>query len=316
MPYVCNNRCILLTCSSDFDISKGVMKNNASRDRDGRLLISAGKCLERLSRKRQELIRPVLENPHEFVLLSVRSLAQRLHVDPATAVRIVLRMGFASYRDFQHFLHELSISHATSLDTMRSSKAKGASLPAHVREAVEHNFQNLQRLRNSLDYERVGALAKRIYAARRILILGGDLARILVGYLQYHLRFLGLPVFGATSTGDTLHLAQATGKKDLIIAISYRRGLRQTVEGMQQARANGAYCVGITDTLISPVARFAHETFITSVESPSFGASYVAPICLLEGIVAACGYYPSGPVRELLRKNAAEQRQGFRWYQD
>ena len=291
------------------------MKNSPGRDRKGRL-VSVGKCLERLSRKRQELIRPVLENPHEFVLLSVRSLAKRLRVDPATAVRVVLTMGFASYRDFQRYLHELAISQATSLDTMRTSKAKGASLPAHVHETVDHNLQNLHRLRNGLDYDRVAALARRIHAARRILILGGDLAAILVGYLEYHLRFLGLPVFGATSTGETVHLAQATGKKDLVIAISYRRGLRQTVDGMQHARANGAYCVGITDSLISPIARFAHESFITSVESPSFGASYAAPVCLLEGIVAACGYYPSASVRELLRKNAAEQRQGFRWYQE
>jgi RpiR family carbohydrate utilization transcriptional regulator len=291
------------------------MKDNPGRDRQGRL-VSVGKCLERLSRKRQELIRPVLENPHEFVLLSVRSLAKRLHVDPATAVRVVQSMGFASYRDFQRYLHELAVSQATSLDTMRTSKAKDASLPAHVHETLDHNLQNLHRLRNGLDCDRVAALAGRIHAARRILILGGDLAGILVGYLEYHLRFLGLPVFGATSTGETVHLAQATGKKDLVIAISYRRGLRQTVEGMQQARANGAYCVGITDSLISPIARFAHESFITSVESPSFGASYAAPVCLLEGIVAACGYYPSASVRELLRKNAAEQRQGFRWYQE
>ena len=150
------------------------------RDADGRAHLSVGKCLERLSRKRQELIRPVLENPREFVLLSVRSLAKRLRVDPATAVRIVLSMGFASYRDFQHFLHEFSISQSTSLDTMQESKAKGRSLPAHVREAVDRNLQNLQRLRNGLDYERVAALAKRIHTSRRILIFGGDLAAVLV----------------------------------------------------------------------------------------------------------------------------------------
>jgi len=290
------------------------MNRNFTRD-GARSPVSAGKSLERLSRKRQELIRPVLENPREFVLLSARSLAQRLRVDPATAVRTVQSMGFTTYRDFQAYLHELSIAQATSLDTMRASKARGASLPAHVREVVDHNLQNLQRLRNTLDYERLAALAKKIYAARRILIIGGDLATTLVGYLEYHLLFLGLPVFAATSTGETLHLAQAAGKKDLVIAISYRRGLRQTVEGLQQAHINGAYCVGITDTLVSPISRFADETFITSVESPSFGVSYVAAACLLEGIVAACGYYPNPSARKLLKKNSAEQRHGFRWYQ-
>ena len=271
--------------------------------------------IRNLSRGRQELIRPVLENPSEYVLLTTRGLAQKLGVDPATASRVVLRMGFSRYRDFQRYLHELSVSQVTSLDSMRSSKAKGSRLSAHVRETIENNQRNLQRLRNTLDYERVAALAKRMYEAKRIYVFGGDLASNLVGYLQYNLFLLGMSVLAGTSTGETAHLCRSAGDKDLLIAISYRRGLRQTVEGMKIAKANGAYCVGITDTLVSPIARFAHECFITSVESPSVTASYVAPMCLLEGIVAACSYYPSESAQALLRKQAEEQRLGFRWYQ-
>lgn len=272
--------------------------------------------IRNLSRGRQEVIRPVLENPGEYVLLTTRGLAQKLGVDPATASRIVLRMGFPRFRDFQRYLHELSVSQATSVDSMRTSKAKGSRLSAHVRETIENNQRNLQRLRNTLDYERVAALAKRMYEAKRIYLFGGDLASNLVGYLQYTLFFLGMSVLSGASAGETAHLSQSAGEKDLVIAISYRRGLRQTVEGMKLAKANGAYCVGITDTLVSPIARFAHECFITSVESPSCGASYVAPMCLLEAIVAACSYYPSKPAQALLKKQADEQRLGFRWYRD
>jgi RpiR family carbohydrate utilization transcriptional regulator len=42
----------------------------------------------------------------------------------------------------------------------------------------------------------------------------------------------------------------------LLIAMSFRRSLRQTVEGLRQARANEAFCIGIADTLVSPIARF------------------------------------------------------------
>src|SRR6476646_2703413 len=88
--------------------------------------------IEQLSVKRQEIIRPILEHPKEYVLLSVRSMAQRLKTDPATIVRIVQGLGFASYRDFQHHLHELSLAFATSLDTMQSG-GRDVSMPAHVR---------------------------------------------------------------------------------------------------------------------------------------------------------------------------------------
>ncbi len=76
-----------------------------------------------LSSRRQEIIRPAFEHPRGFVLLSVRALAKRLKTDPATMIRIVRGMQFRSYREFQHYLHELSIAHATSLDTMQTGGA-------------------------------------------------------------------------------------------------------------------------------------------------------------------------------------------------
>lgn len=267
-----------------------------------------------LSPRRQHLFRPVLENPRAFVLLSARELAQRLRVDPATAVRVTMKLGFPSYREFQHYLHELSVSQATSLDTLHTSKTKGSSLSAHVREAVDRDLHNLQRFRNGLDAERVAALAKRIRKAKKIILLGGDLAASLVDFLHYHLILLGLPAVSAKSTGDAVHLTHSAGTGDMAIAISFRRGLRQTVEGLRQARANGAYCVGIADTLISPIARFAHQCFLVSVETPSFGASYTGPMCLLNGLLTACGHHDRRRGLALLRKAAEEQRSGFRWY--
>src|SRR6202048_1510475 len=86
--------------------------------------------IDQLSIKRQEIIRPILEHPREFVLLSVRAMAARLQTDPATIVRIVRGLGFGSYREFQHHLHELSIAFATSLDTMQSRGSDG-NMPSH-----------------------------------------------------------------------------------------------------------------------------------------------------------------------------------------
>jgi DNA-binding MurR/RpiR family transcriptional regulator len=269
-----------------------------------------------LSPKRQELLRPVLENPRGYVLLSVRELARRLKVDAATAVRIILRLGFGSYKEFQHYLHELSVSQATSLDMMQTSRAKGSSLGAHIVEAAERDLQNVQKYRNALDPQRIAALAKRLHEARRIVVLGGDLAANLAGFLHYHLILLGLPAVAAVTSGEAAHLTRGVGRGDVVIALSFRRGLRQTVEGLRQAREQGAYCIGIADTLVSPVARFADECFVASVETPSYGASYAAPMCLLNGIVTACGYFDRRRNLELLKRVAEEQRHGFRWYKE
>jgi DNA-binding MurR/RpiR family transcriptional regulator len=274
---------------------------------------SLAERIELLSAKRQEIIRPILEHPRDYVLLSVRAMAKRLHTDPATVVRIVRGLGFASYHDFQRHLHDLSIAFATSLDTMQSG-GRITSMPAYVREALEQDLKNLHGLKNSLDALRLVSLAKRFYDARRIVLLAGDLAAMLADYLEYQITLLGLPVFTATSAGRIAHLVRTVNQRDLVLAISFRRGLRQTVEGVHLAHARSAYCVGITDTYVSPLARECDEVFLASVESTSFGASYAAPVALVNAILAACGQYRRPHTLTILKEIAEEQRKGFRWY--
>src|SRR5262249_11861551 len=151
--------------------------------------------------------------------------------DPATVVRIVRVLGFLSFREFQRHLHDLSIAFATSADTMQTARSARDGRHSYVPDSIERDLKNLQALKNTLEPARLAALARRIYTARRIVLLGGDLAAFLADYLDYHLTLLGRPVFAATSAGRIGHLARALTKEDLVIAISFRRGLKQTVEG-------------------------------------------------------------------------------------
>lgn len=268
--------------------------------------------MKELNPRRRELIRPVIENPREFVLLSVRAAAARLHIDPATMVRIVHRLGFEGYRAFQNFLHDLSIANATGLDGMEQNTK--SDIPAYLDAMMRQDIRNLHAVRTGLDPKRVESVARRIHSARRILLLGGDLAQNLVRYFEHYLAIIGLPALAATTVGLTLHISRSTGPGDLVIAISFRKGLRQTVEGMQRSHRNGAYCIGITGTHISPIAKLADEYFLAPVESNSYIDSYVAPMALANMILVACANYKRESSLTFLREAAEEQRNGFRWY--
>lgn len=272
--------------------------------------------LDGLSPKQQELIRPVLEDPRSFLFLSVRALASKLHTDTATLLRTTRAMGFSGYPDFRRYVHELTIAHATSLDSLLSSAGNNSEIPVHVRDSLDQDQKNFFALRNTLDTRQLARLAQRMWSVRRIMLLGGDLAAALVFYLEHHLVMLGLPAFSATSPGRVVHLVRTAGKKDLVIAISFHRSLRQTVEGMRQAKTKGAYAVGITDTFVSPIARFADECFIASVDTCHFGDSYVAPMALLDMMLVACANYRRQRVLALARDAAEEQQRGFRWYEE
>ncbi len=269
-----------------------------------------------LSGRRQDIIRPVLANPRQFVLLSVRDLAGRLGTDAATVVRIVRGLGFLNYRAFQHHLHEMSVAYATSLDTMQSGAARKNGVMEYVRRSEDQDLKNLTGLRNNLDPEKLAEVARRLYQARRVLVLGGDAATALVLFLEYNLTLLGLPVSGGTGHGRIFNLTRTATRADLAIGISFRRGLKMTVEGLERAHANGAYCVGIADSLLSPIVRFADVSFLASVETPSFGVSYVAPMALLNALLVAAANVQRSRTLSLLREVDEEQRHGSRWYVD
>ncbi len=270
--------------------------------------------LDQLSDRRQAIIRPVLENPREFVLLNVRDMAHRLATAPTTIVRVVRALGFGSYKDFQHYLHDLSVTSATILDNMQSA-GHTAEPPKFLRDSRKQIQQNFGFVLNHIDLQQILMIATRIHKANRILLLGGDMASSLVNYMEYHLTIAGLPVLAAVAPGRATHLARSTDKGDIVIGISFRRGLRMTIEGIERAKKNGAYCVGITDSTLSPLARFADELLIVPTNSLSFAASYVAPLALIDLITASVGSLRRKQVVNRLKEADQEQKHGYRWYQ-
>lgn len=270
--------------------------------------------LDELSAKRQAVIRPVLESPRDFVLLNVRDMARRLGTGPATIVRIVQGMGFASYKDFQHYLHDLSVTSATILDSMQAA-GTDTRMPKFLRGSRKQLQQNLNFVLEQVDLQQVLNIARRIHEAKRIFLLGGDMAASLVDYLEYHLTIAGLPVIAATTPGRSTHIVRSTSEGDIVIGISFRRGLRMTIEGIERAKAHGAYCIGITDSMLSPLARFSNEMVIVPTNSLSFAASYVAPIALIDLITAGVGNLRRKEVVDRLREADFEQKHGYRWYQ-
>lgn len=270
--------------------------------------------LSRVYRRRREVMRPVLEHPRDYVLLSIRELADKLNVDAATVSRTVLAMGFSSYREFQKYLHQRSSIDSTAFERLRATESSRASFAGRVQETIHGSVQNLESVYRNLDPRHLASVADRFYAARRIYILGGDLAVSLVSFLHYQLIVLGLNAIAVTTTGHATYLMSRATKSDLVVAISFRRGLRRTVEGLQQARSSGCYTIGITDTSISPIARTAHECLFASIDVPNFSASYVAPMAVIDALLSAIANRRRKRSMTMLKQMEEEQKHGNRWF--
>ena len=120
-------------------------------------------------------------------------------------------------------------------------------------------------------------------------MVGVDLAASLAWFLAYGLRPVGLDAEAPVgSAGNLQHKIDLLTDKDLLIAISFGRCLKETMQAVRRARSRGVPTFGITDGSTTPIAMHCDAHLLAPISSPSFTGSYVAPMALINAITLAC----------------------------
>src|SRR5688572_28867254 len=210
-----------------------------------------------LSSSRQRLLRQIIEESNETFYLSSREMGRRYNVDTATIIRTVQALGYEKFADFAQDLRAHFVTQITPYSAMKAAEQSNRSVSDLVRQSVDQDLDNLSAFRSVLDPDKVIEIAKQINQARRIVILGIDFAASLAGSLAYALVRLGFDADAPVgSSGSVQNKIRIMTPKDLLIAISFGRGLRLTVEAVQNARRRNVPSFGITDSDSTPIAKY------------------------------------------------------------
>jgi DNA-binding MurR/RpiR family transcriptional regulator len=269
--------------------------------------------LELLPPNRRTAIERIFEHPNDYVLLSLRQLAHKLNEDPTTLSRGIRALGFHQYANFRNYLHERAITYATSADSLEHvSRRKG--LPGLIESSLDCDIKNLVELRKNLNFVEITKVARKLWTARRIIVLASDMGVSLGAYLQYTLSMTGLAPLFVTTPGQMIHQTRSTAKSDVVFAITYGRGLVYTVEAVQQASRKSAYCVGVSDTLLSPIASYCRSFFLIPTDRVAFSDSYTASMGFMNALLVAVANTGSRSIYGILKEVAAEQRTGARFF--
>ena len=271
----------------------------------------------RLNERRKRLVQAILDNPGESYFLSSRDLAKRYNVDAATIVRTIQALGYDKFADFAADLRRHFVTRITPYTTMRAAARKKESVTDHIHHSLDKDSENLNLLRSGLDTDQVVEFARLVHRSRRILVVGLDYAASLAWALAYGLVRLGFDAEApAGSSGNVQHKARVLTKQDLLVAISFGQGLRDTVEAVLRARDQGVPTFGITDGDTTPIARFCDAHLVASTARSSYLDSYVAPMAAIDAMCVACAHLQPRRSLALLRRAEEAYGPGSRWYQE
>ena len=270
-----------------------------------------------LNPRRQKLIETILENAEETFFLSSREMAKRFDVDAATIVRTTQALGYDRFADFAADLRQYFLKRITPYAVLKAETKKGRSVADHITRSLDRDLENVTTLKARLDTDAVTELVRQIHESSRILVVGVDLAASLSWLLAYALAPLGFSAEAPVgSEGNVRHKVRVLGKNDLLIAISFGRCLRETVEAVISARERGVPTFGITDGPATPIARHCDRHLIATIGSPLYTGSYVAPLALINAILMACSQIRPSRSLAKLRQSEEEYFSGDRFYQE
>jgi DNA-binding MurR/RpiR family transcriptional regulator len=270
-----------------------------------------------LTSTRRDLLRAILDNSDETYFLSSRELARRYSVEPSTIVRAVQTLGYKRFAEFSADLRKHFVTRITPYRVMKTATEQQRTPADHVVYSLEKDVQNVTQLRSRLDVEQVLRAARQIRRARRVLIVGIDFAASLAWTMDYGLSIIGVHAEAPIgTTGNLLHKLRALTPKDLLIAISFGRCLRETVNAVHECHARGVPTLGITDSELSPIAKYCDSYLTATVASPSIAASYAAAMALVNCILTACAHISPKRSLRVLRQGEIDSYDSERWYND
>lgn len=271
------------------------MHGNVARDEDGDVSGIAAILRDRLgecSPAERKVARVLLAGYPMAGLETATVIAKRAGVSTPTVIRLVSRLGFAGYPDFQHELREELSGRAASPVTLYNWTGFGSS---ETDPAVLTDVSG-QTLAQAVGATVSGLPASDMIAVvdlladrkRRIHLLGGRFSRLLAHYLALHLAQMREDT--ATLPPEAVERAAALarcGKRDVLVVMDYRRYEPASLDAARHVRDRGGAVILLTDPWLSPIAAIADVVLTCRVDSPSPYDSLVPSLAVVETLVAA-----------------------------
>lgn len=246
-------------------------------------------ALPDLTRAERQLAAHMLHNFPVAALGPVTTLARGAGVSGPTVVRLVQKLGFSGYPEFQALLRD-EIGEKLASPLAKRDKWTASAPDQHILNRFAGTVvANLEATLGQIDHAGFDAVADLIAdPERRIYMMGGRITHAIADYFCSVLTVMREDVVLMSDMSNTWPPALLNmGERDVLIVFDIRRYETSVLKVAELAREQGAEVVLITDRWISPAAAHASHLMPCHIEVPSAWDSTVSLLFLVEALLAA-----------------------------
>ena len=252
------------------------------------ILCSLERGMDGFSKGQKRIAAYILENYDKAAFMTASRLGKLAGVSESTVVRFASELGYDGYPSMRRALQDMIRSRLTSTQRIQAAGDLFSGqdvLPAVIQSDIDKLRQMISHP-NQSEFDRV---VDKIVAGRHIYILGVRSSSFVAGYLHFYMHLLteNVTLIQSNAAGEMFEQMLRMGPGDVMIAISFPRYSRVTINTVKFARDRGAGIIAITDNELSPVYRLSDAALLAPCEMISFVDSMVAPLSLINALLVA-----------------------------
>lgn len=245
--------------------------------------------LDDLTRAERQLALSVLQDYPASGLGPLAELAANADVSVPTVARMVQKLGYSGYPEFQASLREELKAKVKTPIAKHETWAEAAPSEHILNRFTEAAIENIRLTLAQIDPHAFDQACRLIADQdRHLYIAGGRITQTLAEYLFLHMQVVrpGLTHVQSTSSTWPHYVLNAT-QGDVFVIFDVRRYENNTLKLAEIAHERGAKIVLFTDQWRSPVHQLADICLSSRIVVPSAWDSSTAILLLLETMISA-----------------------------
>lgn len=228
----------------------------------------------------------LLDHPDEVAVLSMRKVAERAQVQPASLVRLSQQLGFPGWNELRDLFVARVRTRPEPLTARARSLVAGNKKDTFAQDLLVAQQHNLEATA-AFNENNVSQAARVLRKARHVYVAGFRSCYAVAFGFVYGYGLFRASVSLLTGEAGTLEMQLRSITRDsATVVISFAPYSVEAARVAEAAIEKGSRLIAITDSAVSPIALNADSVLIFSHESPSFFPSLVAATALAESLVA------------------------------
>ncbi len=248
----------------------------------------------RLSPQLRQAAHYLIDRPDEIAFTSMRQIADRADVQPATMVRLAQAIGFDGYEamrePFRDALRRQPAGfgqRARNLLARTSRRRRGRALAQLANEMVAADRDNLAASLEAIGSDELADAANALAEARRIYVVGQRSLFPAAFYVHYACSMFREDMILMDGNGGTFaDTLRGVTDEDAMLVFSFDPYSRGAVEAAEFAAGRGATIVAVTDSLVSPLASLTKHMLLVGTDTPALFKSVVPVLSIAQVLVA------------------------------